>query len=91
MSCLDNLTFTGRTISIKGSSIVNNGQASTQSVMEACGVLDLSLSLNTIAQNTASTNSGSIIKFTGDSVPGQNADAILSASSKLTIEVDQEI
>ena len=85
MSCLDNLTFTGRTISIKGSSIVNNGQASTLSVMEACGVPDLSLSLNTIAQNTASTSNGSIIKFTGDSVPGQNADAILSASSKLTM------
>ncbi|MFC3903085.1 CSLREA domain-containing protein [Acinetobacter marinus] len=85
MSCIDNLTFTSRTISFKGSSIVNNGQASSQSVFEICGVPDMSLSSNTIAQNIASTNDGSIIKYTADSLPNQNGSAKLSDSSKLTL------
>lgn len=85
MSCLDSLTFTSRTISIKGSSIVNNGSASTQSVIEACGDPDLSLTINTIAENNASTTNGSIIKFTGDSFAAEGGNTKLSTNSKLTM------
>lgn len=85
MSCLDSLTFTSRTISIKGSSIVNNGSASTQSVIEACGDSDLSLTINTIAENNASTTNGSIIKFTGDVFAAEDGNTKLSPGSKLTM------
>lgn len=85
MSCIDNLTFTSRTVSFLGSSIINNGQADTTSVMEACGEPDFSIKSSTVAHNTASLNNGSIIKFTGDSLPGQNGKTILSAGGKLTL------
>jgi CSLREA domain-containing protein len=85
MSCNDKLSGTTRTITINGSSIVNNGQSSTASVIEFCGAPDITMTANTIAQNTASSTSGSIIKFTGDSVQGQGGDRILSTASDLTL------
>lgn len=86
MSCLDNLTFTPHTVTITGSSIINNGDASAKSVIALCGTVSAEISSSTIAQNMASGTDGSIIKFSADSQPNNPATtAILSNQSNLTL------
>ncbi|MFU8925438.1 CSLREA domain-containing protein [Acinetobacter puyangensis] len=88
MSCLDNLVFTKRTITLTNSSVIKNGDTSGKSILEFCGEPKLELNANTIAENTVSSNAsagGSIIKFTGDSLPNNNSSSILSNSSSLSL------
>lgn len=62
MSCLDDLKPTTRTIEIIQSSIVLNGNISSNSVIEACGVITLNIKTSTIGENTAN-DSGAIINL----------------------------
>lgn len=62
MSCLDDLKPTTRTIDIIQSSIVLNGNTSSNSIIEACGVLTFNIKASTIGENTANS-SGAIINF----------------------------
>ena len=86
MTCVDNLKFTERTINWASSSILNNGNAETKSVIEFCGKPEVEFINNTITKNTASSTLGSIIKFTGDSLPNSSSSSILSDSSSLSAE-----
>ncbi|MCH4246429.1 MAG: CSLREA domain-containing protein [Acinetobacter populi] len=88
MSCLDNLVFTKRTITLTNSSVIKNGGTSSKSILSFCGEPTIELNANTIAENTVSNNAsdgGSIIKFTGDSLPNNNSSSILSNSSSLSL------
>ena len=85
MSCIDGLTMTPRSISIQNSSIVNNGSNTTKSILSFCGKPTIDLSANTIAQNTASSTDGSIIKFTADSAPHSSQTTRLDTSSSLNL------
>lgn len=85
MTCLDNLTFTERTLKFTNASIINNGSNTTRNVIEICGKAATEFTNNTIALNNASTSNGSILKFTGDSQPNSQQASILSNSSALTL------
>ncbi len=67
MSCVNNLTFVPRVITFTYSSIINNGSSTSSNTIEFCGQPSITLTANTIAQNTANPSSGSIIKFSTDS------------------------
>lgn len=86
MSCIDNLTFTQRDIEINRSSILKNGTANTQHVIELCGNPAVNLLNNTITQNTANAQTGSILKYTADSRPNTNEHSILSSVSTFLLQ-----
>lgn len=99
MSCVDNLQFTSRTLTMTNSSIVGNGAANNPTIMEFCGAPTVEFTANTIAHNTINmakqstvtvggvTNvvHNAILKFTGDSEPNTQANSILSAQSGLKL------
>jgi len=78
MSCMDNLHFSERAVEISQSSFVGNGGASSQSMIEGCGNLGLSLSTSTIARNETKSlaENGAIIRFLNEL--GNSATASLS-------------
>lgn len=86
MSCIDNLTFTQRDIEINRSSILKNGTANTQQIIELCGNPTANLMNNTITQNTANVQTGSILKYTADSRPNTNEHSILSSISTFALQ-----
>lgn len=63
MTCSDNLVFTPRTIGITGTSFINNGSTNSRSTFSFCGQPDVTFTANTITQNTANPDFGSIIQF----------------------------
>lgn len=94
MSCLDNLTFTERTLTLASSSFVNNGNTDAKSVLDFCGYPKIEFNTNTIARNIVDIEQGAVIKFTADSVTAQdqpvitipsNQNARLSNSSSLSL------
>ncbi len=87
MSCIDNLEFTSRTISINNSSIVRNGDGAAKSILEFCGTPSVEMSTNTIAHNEVSAQRNSaVLKFTGDSDPSlPQSNSILSKQSNLKL------
>ena len=87
MSCFNDNVYSKRKINISGSSLVQNGSTASSSTLEFCGEPEGVLSTNTIAKNTANTTNGSIIKFTGDAVPGGSINSsLLSDGSSLELE-----
>ncbi|MGM7375206.1 CSLREA domain-containing protein, partial [Acinetobacter baumannii] len=60
----------------------------SKSTFEFCGEPNAILTINTIAKNIADKINGSILKFTGDAVPGSttNPSTILSGSSSLNLQ-----
>lgn len=82
MSCMDNLSYTRRTINITRSSIVENGDSSTQSIFSFCGEPTVNLSTNTISGNTANDSNGQIFQFVNQ-VNNQRVDLSTSATLSL--------
>ncbi|EPM0148507.1 CSLREA domain-containing protein, partial [Acinetobacter baumannii] len=88
MSCKEEPAYAKRDITITSSSIFKNGSLNSKSTFEFCGEPNAILTINTIAKNIADKINGSILKFTGDAVPGSttNPSTILSGSSSLNLQ-----
>ncbi|MFX5645736.1 CSLREA domain-containing protein [Acinetobacter baumannii] len=88
MSCKEEPAYAKRDITITSSSIFKNGSLNSKSTFEFCGEPNAILTINTIAKNIADKINGSILKFTGDAVPGSttNSSTILSGSSSLNLQ-----
>lgn len=54
MSCIDNLSWTPRTINFDRTSIIYNGSAASESIIDYCGTPSGSINASTIAENTVS-------------------------------------
>lgn len=88
MSCKNDNLYSKRDIKITGSSLIANGSTESSSMLEFCGEPTVTLGTNTIAQNTASLSNGNLIKFTGDTLAGNepnNKTSILSNLSSLNL------
>lgn len=88
MSCLNGTEYAKREVAFTSSSIINNGSNNTASTFEFCGEPKATFTINTIAQNIASTVNGVILKFTGDAIPGSttNPSTTLSGGSSLKLQ-----
>lgn len=88
MSCFNGTEYAQRDVIFTSSSIINNGSNNTTSTFEFCGEPKAEFTINTIAQNIASTVNGSILKFTGDAISGSttNSSTILSGNSLLKLK-----
>ncbi|ENU31520.1 hypothetical protein F991_00665 [Acinetobacter sp. CIP-A165] len=85
----NDLGYTKRNITIESSSLVDNGSATSKSMLEFVGEPIVILESNTIAGNKANVNSGNLIKFTGDTEAGtigSNSSSVLSSLSRLTLQ-----
>lgn len=88
MSCKNDNLYSRRNIKIIGSSLIANGSTNSSSMLEFCGEPTIALNTNTIAQNTANLSNGNLIKFTGDTLAGNeptNKTSILSNLSSLNL------
>lgn len=63
MSCYDSLGYTRRSLSFVGSSYLDNGSSTDQSIFNFCGESVANFESNTITQNTVNSTSGHLIKF----------------------------
>lgn len=88
MSCLNGTEYAKREVAFTSSSIIKNGSNNSTSTFEFCGEPKATFTINTIAQNIASTVNGSILKFTGDAIPSTatNPSTILSGGSSLKLQ-----
>ncbi|MGN5753259.1 CSLREA domain-containing protein [Acinetobacter calcoaceticus] len=88
MSCLNGTEYAKRDVTFTSSSIIKNGSNNSASTFEFCGEPKAEFTINTIAQNIASTVNGGILKFTGDAIPGSttNPSTILSGGSSLKLQ-----
>ncbi|WP_151821466.1 CSLREA domain-containing protein [Acinetobacter oleivorans] len=88
MSCLNGTEYAKREVTFTSSSIIKNGSNNSASTFEFCGEPKATFTINTIAQNMASTVNGVILKFTGDAIPGSttNPSTILSGGSSLKLQ-----
>ncbi|WP_144732142.1 CSLREA domain-containing protein [Acinetobacter oleivorans] len=88
MSCLNGTEYAKREVTFTSSSIIKNGSNNSASTFEFCGEPKAEFTINTIAQNIASTVNGGILKFTGDAIPGSttNPSTILSGGSSLKLQ-----
>lgn len=67
MSCIDNLIWTKRSISLDRTAIVQNGSATAQNIIEFCGAPSSTINASTIGKNKTTINEASaIIKYTHD-------------------------
>lgn len=71
MTCGDNLIYTPRRVEMSHYSVVNNGSANSQSAFAFCGRTSAALSTNTISENYADPNRGSIIQFSSETAQGK--------------------
>lgn len=71
MTCSDNLGFTTRTIAINYASFLNNGTASSLSMFSFCGQPAITFTANTLTNNVANSNQGSLIQFTQTTPQGK--------------------
>ena len=81
MTCQNNLLFTKPNILVQNSSLVKNGNTSSQSIIELCGAAASQFQTNTIAQNQANASTGAIIK----TISSNAAQANLSENSSLIL------
>ncbi|OTG66620.1 CSLREA domain-containing protein [Acinetobacter silvestris] len=82
MTCNDNLIYTARNIAITGASFLKNGSSNSASVFGFCGQPTVNFATNTIADNDANLDFGSIMQFSSKNPQGT---AHLSASSSLVM------
>lgn len=82
MTCSDNLIYTPRRVALSHYSVVRNGSANSQSTFAFCGKTSANLSTNTITENIADPNRGSIIQFSSVTPQGK---VKLDADSDLTL------
>lgn len=71
MTCSDNLGFTTRTIGINYASFLRNGSENSLSMFSFCGQPSVTFTANTISNNIANSNQGSIIQFTQTTPQGK--------------------
>ncbi|WP_336932279.1 CSLREA domain-containing protein [Acinetobacter bereziniae] len=71
MTCSDNLGFTTRTIGINYASFLRNGSENSLSMFSFCGQPSVTFNANTISNNIANSNQGSIIQFTQTTPQGK--------------------
>lgn len=71
MSCSDNLLFTSRSIDINTASFIKNGSANSSSVFNFCGQPTATFTANTITQNIANPNTGSVVQFSAVTPQGK--------------------
>lgn len=83
MSCRDNLGFTQHGISLERTSIVNNGSANSQSIIDFCGTVAATIVSSTIAQNKSN---GHIIKYVFATDYPLHPDSILTLNSNTIVE-----
>ena len=88
MGCSNGTEYAKRDVVFTSSSIIKNGSSNSASTFEFCGEPKAEFTINTIAQNIASTVNGVILKFTGDAIPGAitNPSTILSGGSSLKLQ-----
>ncbi|MFV7498998.1 CSLREA domain-containing protein [Acinetobacter pittii] len=88
MSCKNGTEYAKREVTLTSSSIIKNGSSNSASTFEFCGEPKATFTINTIAQNIASTVNGVILKFTGDAIPSNttNPSTILSGGSSLKLQ-----
>lgn len=88
MSCFNGTEYAKRDVTFTSSSIINNGLNNSASTFEFCGEPTAEFTINTIAQNIASTVNGSILKFTGDAISGSTTSpsTVLSGGSSLKLQ-----
>lgn len=85
MSCIDNVNWTKRSISLDRTAVVQNGSTNTQNIIEFCGTPASTINASTIAQNTTSGNGTSaIIKYTHDQIL-DNQVYVLHPNSSLSL------
>lgn len=82
MTCNDNLGYSKRKIDILRASFLNNGSAESESAFALCGQPSVQFTANTITQNIANSNAGSIIQFSSTTPSGK---VQLSDLSNLTL------
>lgn len=86
MSCLGNLKDGKPQISVAQSSIVNNGSADSQSVIDLCGSNTVDFDANTIAKNTANAATGSVIRAVSEGLDRLSPYSDLTFSSNTIVE-----
>lgn len=79
MTCSDQLNDTKRSIVISSASFLGNGAANSNSMFAFCGQPDVNFSANTITENTANANNGSIIQFSAVTPQGNVSLSDLSS------------
>lgn len=86
MGCLGNMKDNQPVITISQSSIVNNGQADSLSVLDLCGSNEVSLETNTIAKNTANASNGSIIRAISNELDRLSPDSVIILRSNTIVQ-----
>ncbi|MGR0305006.1 CSLREA domain-containing protein [Acinetobacter beijerinckii] len=90
MSCnLNDNKYSKRKIDIVQSSLIENGSSDSASMLFFCGESNVTLQTNTIASNIANLSNGNLIKFSGDTKPGDapdNKTSILSSTSSINMK-----
>lgn len=86
MSCLGNMKDNKPVISIAQSSIIRNGAPDSLSAMDFCGSIDAVLEANTIAENTADADEGSILRAVSDEIERLSPYSSLTFSSNTIVD-----
>lgn len=90
MTCTDNLKLTSRTIDIQRSSIVNNGSANAEAILEFCGIASVKLTNVTVANNkVANQPSSATISLIDDEFGTRTALSSLLDLSSVTLVGNQ--
>lgn len=90
MTCGDNLKLTSRNIEVQRSSIVNNGSANAQSILDFCGIPTAKFTNVTIANNQVSTQpSSATISLLDDEFGSRTALASLLEMTSVTLVGNQ--
>ncbi|NWK73968.1 CSLREA domain-containing protein [Acinetobacter sp. SwsAc6] len=80
MDCVSNMSDSKPVLSLLQSSIIKNGATDNQSILDFCGNVSATISTNTIAQNIANPNNGSVIKAIseGNNLLSQYSNIVLA-------------
>ena len=85
MECTGNLGITSTSLTVANSSLIQNGAANSQNVLDLCGQVVANISNNTIAKNTASQN-GHILSMVHTAQRPLADNAILSLLGNTIVE-----
>lgn len=83
MSCRDNLGYTQHSINLERTSIVNNGSADSQSIIDFCGTVAGTIVSSTIAKNASSGNILNYVRATDERL---HPDSTLTLNSNTIVE-----
>ncbi|WP_445660326.1 CSLREA domain-containing protein [Acinetobacter sp. F16] len=86
MDCYGNLDDTKPYVLFDGNSVINNGSTNSNSTFDFCGAVKAEILTNTIARNTANTNSGSILRMVSDGLDRLSPYASIQLTSNTIVE-----